>query len=469
MRVLSLGELGSVCYTSNEEHLLEVERLSFTGEVMYRHSYLYDESGKLLSENLIGDLGEVEYKGDAVIQSPFSLEVCEYDENHNLIRHTLDDVSNVYSYNIWNQLNSEDEEPLCSYDGFGNITAYGKNQYVYDDDQNLVQMIKPGFVVSYAYDQHGMRISRTLNGDTIYYIYFGSNEIAILDSDGKVQEIRIPGLSSHKDILRPIAIETKDAIYAPIHDVQGNIVRLINISNKEVLKINEINPFGKGLPNNAPTSWLFAGKNFDKETGLIYFGERYYCPALKAWLSPDHMKQSVNHFQYCQDNPLSNFDSSYVYAFVIPPVSLTWGARGIITAPIWVPYVAVAALGAGIGYLGYKANEGLNGEDETTFFLERSRKGSIYLSLLSNRIKKKKWEDISHPRAKKNGHYKFRNRKTGEIIEFDKGKAGKNGHQGHDHYHRPNPNKTGESDWYLDGNGNPVPDGSENSHLYPPQ
>ena len=52
-------------------------------------------------------------------------------------------------------------------------------------------------------------------------------------------------------------------------------------------------------------------------------------------------------------------------------------------------------------------------------------------------------------------------------MEYDKGKPGELGHKGHDHYHRPNPNSTGDKDKYLDGKGNPVPKGSDASHLYP--
>ena len=355
VRVLSLGELGSVFYTSDGAHLLDVERRSAIGEVMYKHSYVYDERGMLVSEILIGDLGEIVYEADGIVRSPFSLEVCEYDENRNLIKHTLDAITSEYAYNELNELIVDDEVPVCAYDVFGNVTSYGENRYVCDENQNLVQVITPACTINYAYDQHGTRISRTSNGKREYYIYFGSNEIAILDDDGVVQELRIPGLSPRKDVLRPIAIETKGGVYAPIHDIQGNIVRLIDISSREVFEINEIRPFGKGIPINAPTSWLFAGKNFDSEANLVYFGKRYYAPDLRAWLSQDPMKQSSNLYQYCLDNPFSYYDPDGAFAFAIPFVSMAWGAGVTITAPIWAPVAAATAAGVAIGYLGYKA------------------------------------------------------------------------------------------------------------------
>lgn len=355
VEILLLGELGSVRYTSDDQHLLQVERLSPSDEIMYTHSYRYDESGKLTSESLIGNLGEVVYESNGVVKSPFSLEVCEYDENHNLIKHTLNGISKEYTYNKLNQIIPENVEQLCLYDSFGNVLQRGEDQFIYDDENNLSKVITPNCLVEYSYNRFGKRASRTINEDTEYYIYFGNNEMAIFDRNSQIKELRIPGLSIHKDILRPIAIESNHTIYAPIHDVQGNIIQLIDLFNREVITIEHVDPFGKGLPDNVPTSWIFAGKYYDKEAGLVYFGERYYCPELRAWLSPDPMKQNSNPYQYCLNNPFSYYDPDGAFAFAVPLVGLTWGAGVTITAPIWAPYALAAAAGATVGYWGYKA------------------------------------------------------------------------------------------------------------------
>lgn len=97
----------------------------------------------------------------------------------------------------------------------------------------------------------------------------------------------------------------------------------------------------------------------------------------------------------------------------------------------------------------------------------RGKKGSADKSLPKDPFNDPKYENVSNPKAAEKGHYQFRDKDTGEIVNFDKGKPGASGHEGFDHYHRVNPNRTSKLDHYLDGQGNPVPKGSDASHIYP--
>jgi len=76
------------------------------------------------------------------------------------------------------------------------------------------------------------------------------------------------------------------------------------------------------------------------------------------------------------------------------------------------------------------------------------------------------WEETTSTKNKRPDiHRKFKNKKTGEEIEFDKGQPGRKGWAGKDHWHRVNPNKTGKKDAYLDKDGNPVGKNSHKSHI----
>ncbi len=62
------------------------------------------------------------------------------------------------------------------------------------------------------------------------------------------------------------------------------------------------------------------------------------------------------------------------------------------------------------------------------------------------------WKETTHPEAAKMGHRTFEDPKAGGVVRFDKGRVGETGFEGQDHYHRMNPNSTGNRDKYLDLN-----------------
>lgn len=61
----------------------------------------------------------------------------------------------------------------------------------------------------------------------------------------------------------------------------------------------------------APKPFRYATKRRDKETGLAYFGGRYYVPWLCRWLSPDPsgLVDGTNTYLYCGANPTNYTDS----------------------------------------------------------------------------------------------------------------------------------------------------------------
>ena len=61
----------------------------------------------------------------------------------------------------------------------------------------------------------------------------------------------------------------------------------------------------------ANSSYTFSAKEKDVETGLSYFGSRYYSSDLSVWLSVDPMSDkypSLSPYTYCADNPVKLVD-----------------------------------------------------------------------------------------------------------------------------------------------------------------
>ena len=72
-------------------------------------------------------------------------------------------------------------------------------------------------------------------------------------------------------------------------------------------------PFGetmaeqKSITQNYATPYKFTGKELDEETGLYYFGARYYAPRESIWLSVDPLAEQTpewSPYAFCNNNPL---------------------------------------------------------------------------------------------------------------------------------------------------------------------
>ena len=55
------------------------------------------------------------------------------------------------------------------------------------------------------------------------------------------------------------------------------------------------------------TDYKFNGKEKDEETGMYYYGARYYIPELSIWGSVDPLSDkcpTMSPFMYCEENPV---------------------------------------------------------------------------------------------------------------------------------------------------------------------
>lgn len=59
------------------------------------------------------------------------------------------------------------------------------------------------------------------------------------------------------------------------------------------------------------TPYLFNSKELDEETGLVYYGARYYDPRILIWLSVDPLAEkdpNMTPYHYCSNNPVNMTD-----------------------------------------------------------------------------------------------------------------------------------------------------------------
>jgi len=100
--------------------------------------------------------------------------------------------------------------------------------------------------------------------------------------------------------------------YHPDH--LGSSSYITNLDG-EVAQHIEYVPFGEVFieerNNTWNTSYLFNAKEFDEETGMYYYGARYYEPRLSLWMSVDRFAEKYPYstpYVYCLENPLKFID-----------------------------------------------------------------------------------------------------------------------------------------------------------------
>ncbi len=110
-------------------------------------------------------------------------------------------------------------------------------------------------------------------------------------------------------------------VYLPIADAMGNIHKVVDATTGAVAAEYDYDPFGKPIAEAVSNSSIpefahfscpfrFQSKYYDAETGLYYFGYRYYDPASCKWLCRDPLQEQggINLTAYCSNDPVNKVD-----------------------------------------------------------------------------------------------------------------------------------------------------------------
>ena len=229
---------------------------------------------------------------------------------------------------------------LC-YDAAGNVTAGGSdnangtNQYLYDAEGRVcavgnAPMSGGVFMTQYIYDAEGRRVAKgtinKLSCDTTKNGFVQTNSYVLGQSGEQITEMTVNNGTStwqHSNVYAAgQLLATYDPIGSGLHfhiaDPLGN--RRVQVSSLGTVDLICANlPFGDNLscagPGADSTEHHFTGKERDTESGLDYFGARYYGSTMGRFSSLDDdsgqhadQPQSWNLYSYVQNNPLTNTD-----------------------------------------------------------------------------------------------------------------------------------------------------------------
>jgi RHS repeat-associated protein len=211
----------------------------------------------------------------------------------------------------------------ASYDALGNLLANpvpGGASYTYDAESRLTQVVNGGVTTKYLYDAEGRRVAK-LSGSTV------TNEY-LFDTEGNQQiELNGSGTVLHTNLYaggKLLATYQGTNTYFHFTDWLGT--RRYEANSAGALSETCTNlPFGDsqsctGTPD--ATEQHFTSKEHDTESGLDYFGARYYANVLGRFNSADPGPyiaadpQTWNRYAYSRNDPTNYIDPSGKY-FVV--------------------------------------------------------------------------------------------------------------------------------------------------------
>ena len=245
----------------------------------------------------------------------------------------------LYTYGDaeWGDLLTAYDGEEITYDGIGNPLSYRGWTMNWQGGRQLSSMTKGSDTLSFAYNESGLRTSKTVNGVTHNYVWQGSKLAAdITDAYA---------LYFHYDSSGDVIGFTRtangtDTEYFYVKNLQGDILKVITATGTEAATYT-YDAWGKLLTSTGDMADVnplrYRGYFYDAETGLYYLQSRYYDPEVSRFINPDVFATSdidgvlaANMFAYCENNPIRNTDSTGT----IGADTLIGAATGAITSLI---------------------------------------------------------------------------------------------------------------------------------------
>lgn len=289
----------------------------------------YDGAGNLLKREMKDPAGErvLEYRYDALYQLAYE-SAPEHHYRHDSLQNRQEKDGEEYQTNSLNAL-TQVGDTRFSYDLCGNLIRDRECQYTYDALGRLLTAEKGEARESYTYDSFNRRLCvirerKTPIGwelhDQLFPFYAEQNDIGTADEAGNLIHVRALGLGRGAEIGAAIAVEIRDQVYVPLHDLCGSVIALVD-REQRVVDHSRFSAFGEeerlcSIDN----PWRFSSKRTDALTELVYFGRRYYHPLTGRWVTPDPLglQAGPNLYAYVHNRPLTHID---LYGLIAQAIS----------------------------------------------------------------------------------------------------------------------------------------------------
>ena len=182
----------------------------------------------------------------------------------------------------------------------------------YDAKSRRVKKVTPEATTTFFYDGWNLieeRVAYTNGTSSTIHYYWGKDLSGTLQGAGSVGGLLYLAVSNSST-----PNSSTQQLYIPCYDNNGNVTRYLDATGNIVAQYT-YDAFGKAISaTGAPANFFrhrFSTKYFDVETGLYYYGYRFYHPIIMSWISCDLAEEhgGMNLYAFCCNNPIDAFDS----------------------------------------------------------------------------------------------------------------------------------------------------------------
>jgi len=264
----------------------------------------------------------------------------DWDETQNVQEQLTYTANQLNQYDLISSSAGPDKTPV--YDDDGNMTSYGDTVYTYNAENRLiaVEPLVPNdndTRVEFTYDYLGRRINKKiytysagswLPTSDFSYLYDGWNLIAKLDATGQPTVSYVWGLDLSQSMqgaggIGGLLYRVEDGTgFTYTYDANGNVGQIVD-NGGFIAAHYEYDPYGNAIKAVGTLAeinpYRFSTKHFDIETGLYYYGNRYYSPELGRWINRDPIEEEggLNLDNFVGNNSIGRIDpfGLALYAF----------------------------------------------------------------------------------------------------------------------------------------------------------
>ncbi|MGI6494694.1 MAG: RHS repeat-associated core domain-containing protein [Kiritimatiellia bacterium] len=331
---------------------------AFDGVEVSRYAHTFDALDRLAVRN--ADAFSYNARSEVVSATVASNEYAyAYDHIGNHTASSVNSDTTTFEANALNQYTSlsnlvQSCNPVHDLDG--NLLANGVWSYTWDCENRLVTASSNNVcVVSNAYDYLSRRVLKATPEAVHAFVYDGWNLIheTVTAGNGDVSEIQYfwgPDLSGTLQgaggVGGLLAVSINGQFYLPCVDNNGNIAAYVGESGSIVAEY-VYDAYGGTIAASGSMSdtfrHRFSTKYYDAETGLYYYGCRFYDPVLHRWLNRDPIQEKggANLYAFCGNNGINIIDllgkqGVTVYRIHAIGDSMTYGVRTK-TDPLMAP------------------------------------------------------------------------------------------------------------------------------------